>query len=222
MDLIVKQWNWNIDRLDPFLPELNIHMVGTPHVPSGKASLALWVNLVSINRTALETAKNDIAPTKDTNFTEEISTASDFHVEGEQISVTQNRTDIEDEQTLQSHTRERYKFRFERGSATLAGFFKFMPRALFKDPATNTTVNAIDATASYISGGGHMRVFINYPYFANNALEHDPSLGLEVPPTLIEPPLLIVLLITTTIITVAVVVTRLRRRNITFPQITMQ
>ena len=205
MDLVVKHWDWNIDKLKPLLQRLREEGIEVPH---GEAGLALWINLASINMIKL--AEDDATTADDTSFTEKASTATNIYVEGKSVSITQNKTGVEEEQPLQNHARERFKFRFEKGDATFAGFFKFVPKALVRDPVNNTVIDNVDVTASYISAGNHMRVFLSYPYFGNNTLEHDPSLGVESFPQLITPILIIVLVGVTAVIAVAVLVVRRR------------
>ncbi len=206
MDLVVKHWDWNIDKLKPLLQQLRDEGI---EVPEGEAGLALWINLASINMTKL--AEDDAVTAGDTSFTEKASTTRNIYVEGQSVSVVQNRTGLEDENPLRNRARERFRFRFERGNATFAGFFKFVPKALVRNPVNNTVIDVVDVTASYISAGGHMRVFLGYPYFDNNTLEHDPSLGIESLPQLITLSLIMVLVGVTAVI--AVVILLVRRRG---------
>jgi len=209
MDLVVKHWDWNIDKLEPLLQALREEGIDVPH---GEAGLALWINLASINMTKL--AEDDAVTDGDTSFTEKASTATNIYVEGKSVSVAQNKTGVEDEKPLQNRARERFKFRFEKGNATFAGYFKYVPKALIRDPVNNTVLTTLDVTAAYISAGGHMRVFLGYPYFGNNTLEHDPSLGVESFPILETPILIIVLVAVTVVIAATIAVARRRRRII--------
>ncbi len=207
MDLIVKHWDWNIDKLKPLLQALREEGID---VPEGKAGLALWINLASIGM--IRFAEDDVVTAEDSSFTEEASTATSIYVEGQKVSVAQNLTNVEDERPLQYRGRERFKFRFERGNATFAGFFTFVPKALVRDPVNNTVTDVVDVTAAYIAAGRHMRVFLGYPYFGNSVLEHDPSLGIEGLPQLITPSLLITLVAATAVITVIILVVRRKRK----------
>ncbi|UCH71123.1 MAG: hypothetical protein JSV29_03915 [Candidatus Bathyarchaeota archaeon] len=207
MDLVVKHWDWNIDKLKPLLEELSEEGIG---VPRGEAGLALWINLASINMTKL--AEDDALAAGDTNSTEAASATRNIYVEGQRVSTVQDKTGLEDEQPLQNRARERFTFRFERGNATFAGFFKFVPKALVRDPANNAVIDVVDVTASYIPAGRHMRVFLGYPYFGNNTLEHDPSLGIESLPQLITLGLVMVLVGVTAVIAAVILVVRRRGR----------
>ncbi|MHA2316064.1 MAG: hypothetical protein ACXACF_12480 [Candidatus Hermodarchaeia archaeon] len=77
-------------------------------------------------------------------------------------------------------------------------------------------------TAAYISAGGHMRVFLGYPYFGNNTLEHDPSIGVESlltlgPPiqiiVLVGPIQIIVLVGVTAVIAAAILIAHKKRKT---------
>jgi len=210
MDLIVKHWEWNIDKVEPLLQELRDQGFDIPK-PS-KAGLALWINLASINLTRLPVAEEDTTTLEDTSFIEGSSTAKNMYVEGQRVAVTQNEVASGiDEHPLRNRWRERFKFRFERGNATLAGFFKFVPKAIVTD---NTSYETTNVTAAYIAAGAHMRVFLGYPYFGNKTLEHDPSLGLEAIPSLISPQLVVILVGTVAVIATVVFVARWRKRVI--------
>jgi hypothetical protein len=209
MDLIVNHWDWNIDELEPLLQALRDAGI---NVPEGEAGLALWINLASIDMTKL--AEGDAVAAGDTSFTEEASTATNIYVEGKSVSVAQNKTGVEDEKPLQNRARERFKFRFERGNATFAGFFKYVPKALIRDPSNHKVIETVDVTAAYISAGGHMRVFLGYPYFGNSTLEHDPSLGVENFPILNTPIFIIVLVGVTAVIAAAILVVRRKGKTV--------
>lgn len=209
MDLVVKHWEWNIDKLATLLTVLRDYGF---EIPDAQAGLALWINLASINMTSLDAAATDATAAGDTAYTEATAGTTNVYVEGQSVSTVQNRTGTEDEQPLQNRWRERYKFRFAEGNAaTLAGFFKFVPQAVVTDGVAYDTV---DVTASYIAAGHHLRVFLGYPYFGDNILEHDPSLGLETLPTLLTPASLLLLVGTMAVITLVILAVRWKRRTV--------
>jgi len=210
MDLIVNHWEWNIDRVEPLLQELRDQGFD---IPKREAGLALWINLASINLTKLPVAEEDATTPEETSYVESVSTAQNIYVEGQRVAVKQNETAAGiDAHPLQNRLRERFKFRFERGDATLAGFFKFVPKAVVTED--NITYETTNVTASYIAAGAHMQVFLGYPYFGNKTLEHDPSLGLEVIPSLISPQLVVILVGAVAVIAAVVFVARWRKRVI--------
>jgi hypothetical protein len=207
IDLVVKHWDWNIDKLNDIMRRLRD--LGLD-IPTGKAGLALWVNLASINLTKFQTAKQDAEANDDTELTEHASSAQHMYVEDQQIPVVHNSTD-EDETPMQNRMQEQFRIRFEKDNATFAGFFDFVPKAIVTD---GVTYNTTDVTASYVSAGAHMRLFIGYPYFGNNTLEHDPSLGVENVVPWLPTTLLAVLIGATILIAVSVAAVRVRKKTI--------
>lgn len=208
IDVVIKNWQWNIDQLEPIIEKLR--ELGFD-IPEGKAGLALWVNLASINMTQLSIASTDAESTSDSDLTEYASTAQNMYVEGGKVSVVQNNTGTNDEIPLQNRWRERFQVRFEKGNSTLAGFFKFVPQAIVTD---GTTYNTTDVTAAYISAGNHMRLFIGYPYFGNYTLEHDPSIGVESVAAWLPTSLLMILIGATAVIAIAVATVKLRKKPV--------
>ena len=204
IDLIIKHWEWNIDRLQNVITELN--GLGL-NIPSAKAGLALWVNLASVNLTKLRIAGEDAESVTDTDYTESVSNAPAMYVEGQKVSVVQNKTGS-DETPMGNSIRDRFRIRFENGNATLAGFFKFVPQAIITDGQTYNTTNV---TASYVSAGAHLRLFIGVPYFGNKTLEYDPSFGLEQISAWLPTSLLAILVGASVVIAVAVIAVRMRR-----------
>lgn len=215
-DLIVKHWVWNIDNpnLQALLQQLGTTLNKT--IPTGKAGLALWVNVASINMTKLNSVEDGEEGLNDVGMEEAAQSMGEhmqqhMYVDGQEYSITQNRTGIEDEHPMPNVMRDRFKLRFELGNATFAGFFKFVPQALIRDPVNGTVIRTVDVTASYLASGGYLRLYIGYPYFGNYELEHDPSLGLETVPTLFTVQLLIALLGIATIIAVALIAMRWKK-----------
>lgn len=207
IDIVIKHWEWNIDKLEPIINELR--ELGF-NIPKGNAGLALWINLASINMTKLGIAEEDAKGSDDVDITESVSTVQNMYVEGDKVSVVQNNVGS-DEIPLQNRWRERFRVRFEKGNATFAGFFKFVPQAIVTD---GVTYNTTDVTAAYISAGRHMRLFIGYPYFGNKTLEHDPSLGVESVVPWLPTGILLILIGTTIAIAVTVAAVKLRKKTI--------
>jgi len=207
IDIVIRNWEWNMDKLEPIIDELR--ELGFD-IPKGEAALALWVNMASINLTKLETAEDDAESVEDVDLTEAASAAQNMYVEGNKVSVVKDNTG-NDETPLQNRGRERFRIRFEKGDATFAGFFKFVPQAIVTD---GITYNTTDVTASYISAGAHMRLFIGYQYFGNNTLEHDPSIGVESLAPWLPTNLLMILIGATIAIAVAVAAVKLRKKTV--------
>ena len=209
IDIVIKNWQWNVDKLAPIIQRLRAAGL---NIPQAKASLALWVNLASINATKIAVAENDAKGTEDSSLTEQVSMTQQMYVEGSKVSVVQNNSGMMDETPMQNAVRERFTFRFQTTNATtFAGFFKFVPQAIVTD---GHSYNVTDVTASYISAGSHIRLFIGYPYFGNNTLEHDPSFGIESITPWLPTNLLLVLIGGTIAIAAAVAAIRMRRRPV--------
>ena len=207
IDLVIKHWEWNIDKIAERLRALGLT------ISEEKAGLALWVNLASINMTKLPIVENDAKNLEDTDLTEQQSTAHSMYIEGDKVSVIQNDTErMMDEIPLQNSLRERFKIRFETGNATtFAGFFKFVPQAIITN---GTSHDVVDVTASYISAGAHVRLFISYPYFGDATLEHDPSIGVESVAPWLPINLLMILIGATIAIAIAVAAIKLRKKTV--------
>lgn len=208
MDLVVKHWTWNLDLIQPLLDDFSANGI---EVPANRTGLALWMNLASISLAEIDIAEQDVK--SDEGSVETHSTTQNMYVEGVQMSLAHNNTlsDLETPMRNRATWRERYTLRYAIPDATIAGFFKYVPYALISDENTTTMV---DVKASYISAGNHIRLFLAYPYFGNNTLEHDPSLGLEMMPTFVSPGALVILVCTISTITIVIVAYRWRRKTI--------
>ncbi|UCB61378.1 MAG: hypothetical protein JSW72_04845 [Candidatus Bathyarchaeota archaeon] len=208
MDLIVKNWTWNLDLIQPLLGEFADNGI---EIPTNRTGLALWMNLASISLEKLDFAEQDIDA--ENGSVETQSMTQNMYVEGAQVSLAQNNTQSNLEEPLRNRAnmRERFRLRFATPDASLAGFFKYVPKALVYDDATTTVV---DVRASYISAGSHMRLFLAYPYFGNKTLEHDPSLGLEIEPTLLTSESLLILVGSISTVTIVIAVYKWKRKTI--------
>jgi len=214
-DFVVRNWEWNIDKIEPFLEELKD--VYDVTVPAHKAGLALWINLASIKIDDLTYAEEDVQ-----NKTE-VETRSQMQgstIGDEYYSVKQNSTASvsENERPIQltNKFKERVRICFANKGGAVAGFLEYVPWARLLNE-TGGTVGYVNVTASYIAAGGHMRLFLCYPYFGNYTLEHDPTIGLsESPliPSLTNQNLLMILVGATIAIAVAVAGVKLRRKPV--------
>jgi len=205
MDFIINQWEWNIDKIKPLLTALEEYGIT---VPQGKAGLALWINLASIDLSKLANAENE------PEQIEGISTTTDMIVEDRRVNVQPNKTltPTEDERPIavSKGLQEHFKLRFARQDRTLAGFFKFVASA----KVTNSTgySELWPVKAAYIEAGNHTRLFLCYPYFGNKTLEHDPSLGIEVILPLVSPELVVILVGAVSVIAVIVFAAKWKRK----------
>ena len=95
--------------------------------------------------------------------------------------------DVEDDETfLRERPFERgvdlkdmFEVRFLSENATLAGWFKFVNASLVYYP--NGTVAVMPVRLAYMRAGRTLHLFMIYGYFNGGSLEHDPSVGLDVP-----------------------------------------
>jgi len=212
MDLVIKNWEWNIDKINGLLKILNEEFDIT--VPQTRAGLALWVDLASIEIVEMPIADQDANSAFD--IIEPNSKASDMIVGGRRVQVRQNLTAQgadETPMTIRDRIRERYRLRFAKGSRTLAGFFDFVDQVVIINSTTQEAA-PVNVTAAYIPAGNHMRVFIGYPYFGSNTLEHDPSIGVENVVPWLPTNLLMILIGATVIIAVAVATIKLRKKPV--------
>jgi len=218
MDLVVKNWTWNVDRLQPLFDMLEQEPYEIS-VPPHKTGMALWINLASIKIDDLPYAEYDIENSAD-SAVETVAgvraTASNMIFGGRSHQITKN--DIAagvDEKpiTLRYRLREQLKMHFAKEDKTLAGFFSFVSTANVIDPTTKeaTTVNV---TASYIAAGGHMRLFLGYPYFGNDTLEHDPLIGAEYIPAFVSPVLVLILVVAAGAVGVVFAVAKWKRKTV--------
>jgi len=173
MDFVVNKWVWNIDSIRALLDYLRDKGIDI-NVPQGKTRLALWVNLASFNITKLLTAEEE---------PEEIeyhSTATHMEVEGMHEDIRPNMTLTSDEKPIEI-SRPVIKLGFANETTTIGGFFRFVSSAKVKDFPEEGNSHMVPVKAAYIAAGAHMRLFIGYPYFGSGSLEHDPSIGVDVP-----------------------------------------
>ncbi len=208
IDLIIKNWNWNVDRLGTLFNALHDDYNVT--VPKMRAGLALWTDLASINIVNMTAADNDART--DSDVIEGASTASDVIVGEQRVQVQDNNVATgADETPIKERIRDQLRLRFAQGSQTLAGFFDFVDKALVINE-TSGDITQVNVTASYISAGAHLRLFIGYPYFGSNTLEHDPTIGVDAVVPWLSTNLLIVLITATAILASAVAVFKMRKK----------
>jgi len=84
MDLIVSNWKWNIDVIQPLLGDLADNGI---EVPAEKAGLALWINLASISLEQIDLAEEDLQTGN--GQVETMSMAQNMYVEGSQQGTLQ-------------------------------------------------------------------------------------------------------------------------------------
>jgi hypothetical protein len=222
MDFVVNGWEWNVDKLDALFNVLHDEFNMT--VPNMKAGLALWINLASIKMEDLPIAENDsntspqtLKPeTSEDDLAEPVemnSAMSDMIVGGRRIRVRGNILTEADPLAVGTRLHERLKLHFARESQELAGFFDFVSTATVINSTTGDK-SMVNVTAAYMAAGNHMRLYLGYPYFGNNALEHDPTIGVETVASWLPRNLLAILIAATIVIAVVVIAVRMRKRTV--------
>ena len=221
MDLVIKNWEWNIDKLNSLFDAL--HDEFNIAVPKLRAGLALWVDMASINITDIPIAEQDAGLTTQAipqssyeaplEPVEVYSDTSDIIAEGQRIQVQNKVTEIAAPLNVRTRLYEHFKLHFAKGSQTLAGFFDFVNTAVVINSTTQEK-SIVNVTAAYRSAGNHMRVFIGYPYFGSSTLEHDPSIGVESVVPWLPTGLLMILIGATIAIAVSVAAVKIRKKTV--------
>ncbi len=213
MDIVLKQWEWNVDKLKELFSELKAPPFNFI-VPDMRAGLALWTDLASIRITGIPIDELDALPS---DLLDAHYSTSDLIVGNQRVNVQINMTAQGADETplsIRSRLRERFRLRFARESRTLAGFFDFVDTAVIIDSTDSENKTLVDVTASYIAAGNHMRLFIGYPYFGSNILEHDPTIGVESIVRWLPVDLLFVLIASTLVIAAAVAAVKMRKKTV--------
>ncbi|MEM3760830.1 MAG: hypothetical protein QXZ02_06960 [Candidatus Bathyarchaeia archaeon] len=216
-DFVVSNWEWNIDKLNDFLEWLKTYKNLNITIPSYNTGLALWINMASIKLKDIGAAENDVQ----SQYQETVETRSQMravNVNDDYYTVSENKTQNEYEHQVRvtSRFRNRVRVQYANIEGNISGFLEFVPWARLLNE-TGDTVGYVNVTASYIAAGGHLRLFICYPYFGNYTLEHDPTIGLASAPTiptLTGPMMLAILIGATLVIAVAVVAVRMRKKPV--------
>ncbi|MCW4046731.1 MAG: hypothetical protein NWE99_04105 [Candidatus Bathyarchaeota archaeon] len=219
MDLVIQNWRWNIDKLNSFFAQLQEDCNVT--VPKMRAGLALWTDMSSIAFYNMTVAQKDASQTS-TQVPESSTQADTEPVEAHSNAAWQ-RIWLGDmgkytvPLNLGPRFHARYRLQFANESETLGGF-DFVNSAVIIN-STNQGATAVNVTAAYLAAGHHLRLFIGYPYFGNNTLVHDPSIGVEntaaeTPASVIPENLPLIFAATMVIVTVAAATLKLRKRPI--------
>ncbi|MEM2970755.1 MAG: hypothetical protein QXR63_07500 [Candidatus Bathyarchaeia archaeon] len=216
-DFIVKHWEWNIDKINQFLKENGIDK----EIPETRTGLALWINMASIKLEDLPSIRKEVQNQAE-NQVEACSRMRGTVINGEYYAVDRNETS-QDEKPVQAtlqlreRFRERIRLHFAVGAKEVpVGFLEFVPWARLLSE-TGDTEKFVNVTASYVAGGGHLRLFICYPYFGNYILEHDPTIGLTsapLIPELVNQKLLLILIGATAVIVFVVAAVKVQRKPI--------
>ncbi len=208
MALSVNNWSWNTNHMGGFFHTM--HQDYGVTVPSQQGSLALWCDFATVNMQNLEIALNDantpltsvpenstLAPT---GLLEDHSTMTDIIAGGHQIHMQNMPESTTSSLSIPAGAAESYRMQFAQGDKTLPGFFNFINNVAIVNKTTHS-VYLGDTTASYRTSDNYMELFICYPYFGSNTLEHDPSIGIDTKAQLVPEnlPVTIIFLMVTAI-----------------------
>jgi len=175
MDFVVDGWDWNFEPA-------TISRLNTTCLTVSPA-LALWIDAAafSTNYTDPEPLYGDLS-----GVNAAATTATSFSYGSQKQSISVSGDDTEAARlaftpSLLSSSIAGKPFmkalsarlRLSNGS-TIGGFFDFVPYAIVTNESGQGQL--VNVTASYRSGGNHVRIYVCYPYF-NGTLVHDPSIG---------------------------------------------
>jgi len=220
MALSVSDWSWNTNYMSSLFTSMHRDYGVT--VPSQTGSLALWCDLTSIDMKNLGVALNDanepltsvpqnstLAPT---GLLESGSTLTDIIAGDHQIHMQNMQESTTDALSVPTGGAAPYRMQFAEGDKTLPGFFDFVNHAAVFNQTAGEAYSE-DATASYRTADNYMQLFICYPYFGGNTLEHGPSIGIDTKAQLIPENLPVILIVIT--VTAIVMATAKKSRRFT-------
>ena len=217
----INNWNWNSNYMSGFFGSM--HQNYDVSVTSQNDSLALWCDFATINMQDLNTALSDANEPKTnvpanstfapTGQLEGSSTMTDIIAGGHQIHMQNMAEEITDQLSVSTGTLAPYRMQFAQDDQTLPGFFNFLNHAAIVNPTTQQAY-AEAASASYRTESNYMELFICYPYFGSNTLEHGPSIGIDTQAQIIpENPSILFIVIAVTLVASVMAVTAQRYKN---------
>lgn len=223
MGFSIDDWSWNSNYMSGFFGSMH-HDYGVD-VPAQNNSLTLWCDFATINLQDLGIALNDanepqtnvpanstLAPT---GLVEGSSTMTDVIAGGHQIHMQNTVQGTVSALSIPTTSFEDYRMQFAQGDKTLPGFFDFLNHAAIVNPTTQqASIEA--ASASYRTQDNYMELFICYPYFGDNSLEHGPSIGIDTQAQLVPenlPVPFIVVAVTLVAAVMAIASRRIKGKN---------
>ncbi len=220
MEFSVNNWSWNSNHMSGFFGSMH-HNYGV-NVAAQTDNLALWCDFATLDMQDINVALNDAnqpltsVPTNSSlapiGLLEGSSTMTDIIAGGHQIHMQNMLQGTTSPLSVPTSALENYRMQFAEGDKTLPGYFNFANNAFVYDSTTQTAYSE-DTTAAYRTGDNYMQLFICYPYFGENTLSHDPSVGIDTNAQLVPENLPIILIITAVTIS-ALAVAVLSRKKI--------
>jgi len=167
-DMIISNWKWNWDT---FIGALEGPTASLPEI-TPKLVLSAKFNVRSVSEGNLINIMNE--ERDDISGVDQDSLEVMVRVR-ERIMVV-GKIDKEDEISA-TNGLPKLEILAERG--TMAGFFKFDPRATIIYEGQGTTGSVEVKGVSWVAND--LKAFLIYPYFGGNTLLHDPSIGISSP-----------------------------------------
>lgn len=180
-DIIIKHWDWNLyETIANFKNNTNVEGFILNTIKKLTPSLILIAHFSNPVMQSNESEEFNMlaSPGGEDEIENENSVVYTNQTKGFELGkAITNDTSIygqkiygEDEPTLIVKTT----------NATIAGFFRFVPYAsLIYENGTKATVKV---NGYFILEGRHVSVFLQYPYFGNATLMHDPTVGIAGAP----------------------------------------
>ena len=223
MDMEVSDWSWNTNYMGSFFNTMHGDYGVT--VPEQNDTLALWCDFASFNMQNLGTALNDAnepltsvpqnSTLATTGLVESSSATTDIIVGGHQIHMQAMPESTTTNLGVPTGSAQNFMLQFAEGDKTLPGFFNFANNVAIVNPATGQASKG-DATGSYRTTDNYMELFICYPYFGSNTLNHDPSIGIDTHAEIVPENLQVafVLLAVTALVTMTVIISKKSKSSV--------
>ncbi|MCP8305046.1 MAG: hypothetical protein H3Z50_06245 [archaeon] len=173
-DIIVSNWQWNYDI---FMNSLGEFSDEVPDL-SPKLILSTKFNVRSVD----EENRFDIMNEERDGI---IATSEQRRL-GAQLRVGERTVELSgaiDEEGDIIATDGPPKLKISTKESIIAGFFRFNPKAIIIPQTTtdNEDQSITDVEGIFWTINGLLKIFIVYPYFDDNTLRHDPSIGVSSP-----------------------------------------
>ena len=157
-DIIIKQWKWELNSTEGKLID----------IPLSRDQIALWLELTAFRASKVEDAMADRAErtlTAIQSGDRKIETRENLEKKGD------------DEKELETHGREG-RVRFLSQDKALGGYFNFSNTALVYPRGGNPTQgDTVKVHAAFMPDEHNIKLYLVYPNFGANSLEHDPQIG---------------------------------------------
>ncbi len=157
-DIIIKQWKWELNSTEGKLID----------IPLSRDQIALWLELTAFRASKVDDAMADRAE----------RTLTDMQSGDRKIETRENlEKKGDDEKELETHGREG-RIMFLSQDKALGGYFNFSNTALVYPRGGNPMQgNTVKVHAAFMPDEHNIKLYLVYPNFGANSLEHDPQIG---------------------------------------------